>query len=219
MELKGKKIGFLGDSITEGVGVSDPKNLYWQRIATETGAECFGYGISGTRIAPQLGVVEIVNREDNYFGSRVDDMRPDLDVIVIFGGSNDFGHGTAPIGAITDRTLGTFYGAYHLLLLKVIERYPEAQIVVMTPLHRETEDEPVYVPLQLRRVGKLSDYAQAIRDVAEFYGVPVVDLYRNCMIQPRVPILKEKYTPDGLHPNDAGQKLIANCVLGVLKQL
>lgn len=217
MELKGKKIAFLGDSITEGVGVSSPEALYWQLIGQQTGAECFGYGISGTRIAPQLEPIEPVDTQ--YFGTRVDQMIPDADVIVIFGGSNDFGHGTAPIGTITDRTLDTFYGAYHCLLLQIIERYPEAQIVAMTPLHRETEDDPIFIPRLLRRQGKLSVYAQAIRDVAEFYGVPVVDLYRNCMIQPRVPILKEKYAPDGLHPNDAGHQLIARAVLGVLKQL
>ena len=56
MELTGKKVAFLGDSITEGVGVSSHASLYWQRIAQETGAQCFGYGISGTRIAPQKGM-------------------------------------------------------------------------------------------------------------------------------------------------------------------
>ena len=28
MELKGKKINFLGDSITEGVGATDPEAMY-----------------------------------------------------------------------------------------------------------------------------------------------------------------------------------------------
>ncbi len=48
MELKGKKIAFLGDSITEGVGVADMENVYWNRIAKATGAQSYGYGISGT---------------------------------------------------------------------------------------------------------------------------------------------------------------------------
>lgn len=217
MELKDKKIAFLGDSITEGVGVSSHASLYWQRIAQETGAQCFGYGISGTRIAPQKDMVSA--EEDRYFGSRVAQMTPDLDAVVIFGGSNDFGHGTAALGTIADRTNDTFYGAYYCLLRQLIERYPNAQIVALTPLHRETEDELVYAPLQLRRSGSLSVYAQAIRDVAEFFGVPVVDLYRHCMIQPRIPVLKEKYAPDGLHPNDEGHGLIAKCVLSVLERI
>ena len=54
MELNGKKIAFLGDSITEGAGVACPENIFWNRIARQTGAQCFGYGIGGTRIADQV---------------------------------------------------------------------------------------------------------------------------------------------------------------------
>ena len=54
MDIKGKKIAFLGDSITFGVGASSPDKVYWQLIAERTGAVCKGYGISGTRIAKQI---------------------------------------------------------------------------------------------------------------------------------------------------------------------
>lgn len=40
MELSGKKIVFLGDSITEGVGVKNPENRFVDRIEKETGAIC-----------------------------------------------------------------------------------------------------------------------------------------------------------------------------------
>ena len=215
MELNNKKIAFLGDSITEGAGVHTPDSLYWKQIAAITGAQCYGYGISGTRIAPQ----HPQEAGDQYYGSRVEQMIPDADVVVVFGGTNDFGHGNAALGTIADRTNGTFYGACHCLLKQLIERYPNAQIVVMTPLHRESENEVVNSELGIRRCGPLSIYVQAIRDVAEFFGMPVVDLFRNCMIQPRIPALKEKYMPDGLHPNDAGHVLITRCLLSVLEQL
>ena len=54
MELKNKKIAFLGDSITEGCGVADPDNIFWNVIARRSGAECYGYGIGGTRVTPQI---------------------------------------------------------------------------------------------------------------------------------------------------------------------
>ena len=91
MELKGKKIAFLGDSITEGVGTSSIDHVYWNVIAQRTGAECYGYGISGTRIAVQQRVPSPDPSHDLYFGSRVNDMIPDADIIVVFGGTNDFG--------------------------------------------------------------------------------------------------------------------------------
>ena len=146
-------------------------------------------------------------------------MIPDADVVVVFGGTNDFGHGNAALGTLADRTNDTFYGAYYCLLKQLIGRYPNARIVVMTPLHRESEDEAVYNELGVRRCGPLSVYVQAIREVAEFFGVPVADLFRDCAIQPRIPALKEKYAPDGLHPNDDGHVLIAKCLLNVLERL
>ena len=53
MELKGKKINFLGDSITEGVGVSCAEHRYPDLIAADCGCIVRNYGISGTRIARQ----------------------------------------------------------------------------------------------------------------------------------------------------------------------
>lgn len=216
MELKGKKIAFLGDSITEGVGTSSIDHVYWNVIAQRTGAECYGYGISGTRIAVQQRVPSPEPSHDLYFGSRVEDMIPDADIVVVFGGTNDFGHGDAALGKMEDRRMDTFYGAYHLLMQQLIERYPTSQIVVMTPLHRCSEDEDVYNEFGVRRQGNLARYAQAIREVAAFYGIVVVDLFATCRIQPRVKILKELYMPDGLHPNDAGNVLVAERLLSVL---
>lgn len=219
MKLQGKKIAFLGDSITEGVGTSSIDHVYWNVIAQRTGAECYGYGISGTRIAQQQRVPSPNPSHDQYFGSRVEKMIPDADIVVVFGGTNDFGHGDAALGHMDDRRLDTFYGAYHLLMQQLIERYPAAQIVVMTPLHRCSEDEDVYNELGVRRQGTLRRYAQAVREVAEFYGIPVCDLYATCKIQPRVEILKQMYMPDGLHPSDAGNVLVAERLLSVLNAL
>lgn len=219
MELKGKKIAFLGDSITEGVGTSAVEHVYWNQLAARTGAQCFGYGISGTRIAPQRFPTTERPWEDEYFASRVDTMIPDADVVVVFGATNDFGHGDAAFGKMSDRTNDTFYGAYHLLMLKLIDRYPNAKIVVMTPMHRLSEDEAYYNELGIRRPGPLSMYVDAVKEVAGFYGAAVVDLFRCCPIQPRVELMKQMYMPDGLHPNDAGNGLIADCLLSVLKDL
>ncbi len=217
MELKGKKIAFLGDSITEGVGASSPEDIYWKVVEKESGAHCYGYGISGTRIAPQRVKSEEASW-DLYFGSRVEEMIPDADVVVVFGGTNDFGHGDAAFGHMQDRTQDSFYGACHLLMQQLIDRYPRAQLVVMTPLHRISEDEDDYNEFGLPRQGRLERYVNAICEVAAFYGVPVVDLYRTCSIQPRVPSQMELYMPDGLHPNDLGFYMMYTHVLPVVRQ-
>ena len=44
-------------------------------------------------------------------------------------------------------------------------------------------------------------------------------LQKAMAIQPKVKAQRELYMPDGLHPNDAGASLVADCLLSVLKQL
>lgn len=219
MNLQGKKVVFLGDSITEGYGTSDISKVYWNVVAQKTGAICFGYGICGTRIAPQR-VPSIEHPwEDIYFALRVDEMEPDADIVVVFGGTNDFGHGDAAFGKMTDRTNDTFFGACHLLMQKIMERYPDAKIVVMTPMHRVDEDETCYNDFGVRREGGLVRYVDAIKEVAGFYGAVVVDMFRTCPIQPTYDFHRQRFAPDGVHPNDIGHQLVAQTLLSTLETL
>ena len=217
MELKGKKIAFLGDSITEGCGTTSVEKTFWSLIAQRTGAECYGYGISGTRIAPQQNVP--AGEVDRYYATRVDTMIPDADIVVVFGGTNDFGHGDAPFGKINDSDERTFCGAYHNLCRKLIARYPQAQLVIMTPTHRDSEDKDDWNEWGVRLSTNLRGYVDAILEIAAFYAIPVLDLFRVSGIQPRVPELKALYMPDGLHPNDAGHVRIAEKLMGFLNTL
>ena len=141
MEIKGKKINFLGDSITEGVGVSAPDKKYVEVFARKfEPALVRNYGISGTRFARQINPTVNNPRFDLDFCSRVCEMDEDADIVVVFGGTNDYGHGDAPFGKFEDRTPDTFYGACHTLMTSLINRFPNAAIIFMTPLHRETEN-------------------------------------------------------------------------------
>lgn len=204
MKLEGIKANFLGDSITQGVGVPDVQYTFWNVFKERYGlAVARNYGISGTRIARQQSPSENCKFDLN-FCSRVEKMDPDADLIVVFGGTNDFGHGDAPFGTIDDRTENTFYGACHVLMRSLIEKYPSSAIVFMTPLHREVEKNPARP-----NVPHLSEYVRAIKEVAALYGIPVFDLYANSGINPQIHAQKELFVPDGLHPNIAGAARIA----------
>ncbi|MDD6789411.1 MAG: SGNH/GDSL hydrolase family protein [Lachnospira sp.] len=208
MNLKGAKINFLGDSITEPYGTSDIDHAYWKLLEKRDGVIARGYGIGGTRIArQQVPMPEEHAKWDRYFLSRVPDMDPDADAVTVFGGTNDYGHGDAAIGHFTDRTDDTFYGALHNLYHALILKYPGKPIVIMTPLHRENEHRD-YNELGLRSVACLEEYVDIIQEVAAYYALPVLDLYRTSGMNPNIPELKERYNPDGLHPNDAGHELI-----------
>lgn len=211
MELKGKKINFLGDSITEGVGTTGQDKCFHQLMKAKHGlGEARNYGVGGSRLAKQVTPSENP-RHDLDFPMRSEEMDKDADAIVVFGGTNDFGHGDAPIGDMSDRTPDTFYGALHYLYTYLMTEYPDANIFICTPIHRLTENIP-------DRKGKiLSDYVEMIKEVARYYSLPVIDLFANYGVQPSISVQREKYMPDGLHPSDAGHVLlserIANFIL------
>lgn len=218
MELRQKKINFLGDSITEGHGVSCRENTFCNLLARDEGlAAARNYGIGGTRIAPQHSRSGN-NAWDQDFISRVEKMAPDADIIVVFGGTNDYGHGDAPIGYFTDSTPETFYGALHTLIRKLYEKYPDKLIVFMTPTHRLREESPRGDGYKQPTL-PLSGYVDIIKEVCRYYSIPVLDLYANGSMQPSVECLKNLYMPDGLHPNDAGHRIIASRLAGFLKSL
>lgn len=213
MELDGKKINFMGDSITEGYGASGKDRIFSSLIAVDTGAVCRNYGIAGTRISRQRKPSADPDW-DRDFCSRVTEMDADADIVIVLGGTNDFGHGDAPFGSFDDKTSDTFCGALNVLYTSLIERYPGKIIVIATPFHRCDEE--------WRRPDSGADlgaYVGAIRKAAEYYSLPVLDLWAMSGLQPNLPVIQEKFMPDKLHPNDAGHRIIADRIIGCLKML
>ncbi len=214
MELKNKVINFLGDSITEGVGASSEATRYVNVVASKAClARANNYGISGTRLARQRVPYEWAQADLDFCG-RAADMDKDADINIIFGGTNDYGHGDAPIGNPEDRTPETFRGACHYLFRLLIETYPTATTVICTPLHRLNETDPSTGNGQ-----PLSVYADIIRTVADYYSLPVLDLWKISGMQPEIPTVQQRYMPDGLHPSDAGHELLADRMIGFLSAL
>ena len=58
-------------------------------------------------------------------------------------------------------------------------------------------------------VATLYEYVDIIKTTTRRYSIPFLDLMAVAGITPRVQALRELYMPDGLHPNDEGQKKIA----------
>jgi lysophospholipase L1-like esterase len=216
MILQNKKVAILGDSITEGAGTTAREFRFTDVFQSISGAEVYNYGIGGTRIARQIKPSSNP-RFDLCFLDRSEEMVEGADVVVVFGGTNDFGHGDAPLGCFDDRSEYTFYGAMHSLINRLVTRYPDATVVFMTPLHRTSES------VTVNEIGqptvRMKYYVDAIREVCEYYSVPVLDLYASSGLQPAIPVIKERFMPDGLHPNNAGAKIIAERLYGFLSAL
>ena len=207
MELTGKKINFLGDSITAGCCAAAPEGGFVEILKRTYGLTAArNYGIGGTRIARQR-IPSAEAKFDRDFPSRVAEMDEDADIVVVFGGTNDHGHGDAPLGVDSDRTPDTFIGACHTLYASLKEQY-SCPVVVLTPLHRAEEDREDGV--------KLKDYVNLIKTIATQYGLPVLDLYETSTI---CTATLADLTGDGLHPNDEGHAILAKEIGEYLQNL
>lgn len=213
MDISKKNVYFLGDSITEGVGASCIEEKCYVSLfkARYPEANIQNYGVGGTRIARKKQTPSEYPVWDDDFNMRADRMDENADLVVIFGGTNDYGHGDAVLGKFGDKDVYTFYGATYTLFEKLLTKYPNAKFLVLTPLHRLGE----IVPNALGNV--LQDYRKALLETAEYFSFPVLDLFATSGMNPQVAKVQETMMPDGLHPNDAGYQRLFELIDQAIK--
>ena len=204
MKLEGKRFNFLGDSITEGQGTTGIEKRYHQIIKEKYNMEvAYAYGLGGTRIARQAVPTQECTKCDLYFELRAEIMERNVDAVVVFGGTNDYGLGDAHMGDVDSEDVYTFCGAINSLINKLKKDFPKAEIIFMTPIHRQEENVP-----QSPDSKTLADYVAAILEVCNKRGVKVIDLFKINPIDP----YDEELVPDGLHPGDAGHAILAKVI-------
>lgn len=204
------KISFLGDSITEGYGASERGKNFVSLVAEKLSVETRNYGIGGTRIAKSKSLSPS-HAWDMYYLSRFDFIDKDSDFLFVFGGTNDYGHGDAKMGEITDKTDLTFYGAVNNLTEKCINQFGKENLCFILPLRRyndENKNSHGYV---------LKDYVNALKNVLTEKGIDYIDLYENGLPL-SVTDTGDEWTIDGLHPNDKGYEFISDIVVDYLKK-
>lgn len=204
MNLKGLTINFLGDSITEGHGTTAPEKVFHQLIKEKYDMEyAYNYGVGGSRIARQIVPTKGITRHDLTFELRADIMDRDADAVVVFGGTNDYGHGDAPFGDLDSEDIYTFCGAVNSLITKLEKDFPKSKIVFMTPIHRRNETNPSKPDSKT-----LEDYVKAILTICKKRGISVIDLFEINPLDPE----DSDLVPDGLHPSDAGHAVMAKVI-------
>lgn len=210
----GRKLAFDGDSITYGYANA-------QRSYANYTAEAMGCSISNTAIGGStLAVKSSAPTDRDPLIDRLTSLDNTADALVINIGSNDWHYSWTPMGDMSSSDKYTFYGALKLLCEDVLDRFKGKPIVLCTPIKRVQGDGLSYD--EQNTYGKtLKDYCDAIKEVAEFYGIPVLDLYGECLINPLIAGHKTAYFAgaDGVHPNAAGHTIIARRLKGFLAQL
>ena len=212
MILEGKKIAFLGASIERGAYLNDENTCYSAIIRDSIDWATFSnHSVPGSRIGEYIGPDP--KRIKGSFLERYPQMPDGMDIVVVSGGSNDFGIGNAPIGEYLDNDPYTFCGAVNLLFDGLRRKYPDATIVILLPLHRRDENRP-----NVYSGAVLEEYTQVIQmkaldrhfRVCDFRTVPGLqgdDAYYSDFME------------DGLHPFEKTHALLATELLKYLKSI
>ncbi len=193
------KINALGDSITYGDRLSDRGQAFPNVVAAKAGAVTLNnYGWNGSSIG---------GPHPDRLIDRYPAMEPDANLILVLGGTNDyaqFNKAGTPVGAMGDLTPDTFYGALNLLMCGLKQKYPDGEVVFMTPLRR------VGYMRRNQNGYYLNQYVTAIQEMAAFWGIRVIDLFN----EPELDFSSKQaaYLVDGLHPNAAGHGMVGACV-------
>ena len=205
----------FGDSTTwgdNGTGAGGPGISWTSHLgALLDGATVENFGVKGSRLA-------IKADRDDSFVERLGGIDADADVYVLFGGVNDFSR-NVPLGQMGSTDTHEFYGALDYLVRGITARSPEARIVVMTPCKTSgivAKDIPS--SFEENHLGLTqAPYAAAVREVADRYSLPVIDLYAGSGVSPFLPEHRERYMPDGLHYSPAGYERLARRIAAGLR--
>jgi len=213
VDFSGVSIACLGDSITEAANLSDREDYkqysYPARLKEQLGAgEVVNLGIGGSSIGRYW---------ENAFVDRYREIPEDTDLILIMGGTNDgFCMNQEELGTMDERKERTFIGDLDELLKGLKENYPDAKIVLVTPLPNVLHDilrkERDYLLPQ-------STIVNAMKALAMEYEIPVIDLYNSNILDTHDAAVIYNYMPDGVHCNEAGYTLLAEHLAAELIRL
>lgn len=234
----GARVAFLGDSITDP-GISQeahdwtgkPNDHYWGYLQEMLGIQPYVYGVSGRKWD------DVPNQARQLQSEHGDE----VDAITIFLGTNDF-IDNVPLGEWYEKTMQTttqamgyparemttlahtpalttktLRGRINIAISTLKAMYPSKQIVILTPIHRAFS---TFGPENIQPEESFPntigiyfiEYVQAIKEAANVWGVPVIDLNSLCGINPMVEEQVQYFASperDRLHPNGLGHKRMA----------
>lgn len=201
----GKTINALGDSITEGFGLTSPETQRWTTLLAEkTGATVNNYGLSSSKVS------EISGDRVQSFVDRVGSLPASADLNIVFGGTNDYWHQLTNIGAADSENTADFCGALNYIFDALQTASPAAKILFVFPTHQYFTNKPDSYDFGR---GTLDDFRMAAIETCAHKGVPMLDLYANSGTNfAAISAQRTQYAPDGMHPNIAGHKLIADMI-------
>lgn len=122
-----------------------------------------------------------------------------------------------------DTTQSNFKGALNYTLLALKDKFPNKQIVLLTPLHRNTFSSQK-TDMQANSQGLyLEDYVNCVKEAGSIFSVNVIDLYHDSGLFPydtdNASLYFNVSQSDKLHPNAKGHERIAQVIAAKLASI
>ena len=212
--LYGKKMLFMGDSISYGSGdtVSPFRTgrAWAGRIADRTGAIVTNASVSGAKVSFQRG-------DDNWVYSQyVPHQNTKFDVIVMHGGVNDARH-LRPVGALSEGTdeatlkknQSSYAGGLEWIFYNVSKTNTDAKLFFIANHRLDGHDKG--------KAKDMSEYFNIAKAACEKWGIIFIDLYNNKELNDKLETTTTKYLPDTLHLNGAGYDIVTPYIISALE--
>lgn len=228
-----KKMSSIGDSITYGfiprnyTGYPGQLDSFAKQAATLLNMNWENKGISGSTLG-QLSSSDTTTRDPMI--NRYSSMASDAKVITFMGGTNDL-RNISNLGVMTDRIPQTYYGALHILIQGLLNKYIYFQNLILAKDILIVGITPIKIyPDSTYNNFKMIDYVNAMKEVCAYYSIPCFDAYNLSGLTPSEfrtlqgtePGYTDMYNTlitDGIHPTKEGDAIFAQRFVGFLKSL
>ena len=202
----GKKIVFVGDSITE-VNATSTKR-YYEYIQDDLKILPVNMGVSGTGFKK-------FQSEDKAYYQRILLAPNNADLYILIGSGNDLSD-IENIGTASDTETTTIGGCINQTITNLLSINPSAKIILSSSIAWETS-----FPLDN---SNMNTYSNLIKEIAYKNGIYYLDLLHTSGLRPNDATFRSLYyTRDGgsgTHPDENGHKwfypLVKNAIVEVL---
>lgn len=231
--LSGKTAVFLGDSICAGTTTLESAAEYgygWGGLIGEANKMRWkNFGRNGGTIAPISSV-----EEARWIPTQVDlalAQYPDADYVIFEGGCNDadtLGEsnlGTFSASGYAPTDTSTFTGAFEVLVLKILNSFPNAKIGYIVAQKMGVSDNYGSANNRYRKF-----FDRAV-EICQKWGIPVIDLWNETPLNPKLAIHYDssltadqanengKCYTDGQHLTLTGYKKLQNPIEEFMRKL
>lgn len=215
----------LGDSITQGYysviengegKLSFNAKVGWAALLSRsTGWTLANSAVGGSGFVHQGTVLDKLSGRDHI--DKIDFIAAEL--VTLAFGVNDW-KGNQKLGSMEDdiQTGGTIYSNMRYIIEKILKDNPDVEIVVISPLNscRYGNAQSGWgLGYSFSRNGTLQDVYDAMKEVCDYYGLPLIDLLHNEEINSDM----VNWFPDGVHPSEEKHARLAEILEEELKKV